>query len=101
MGRAGLASATTHHCPGRKISKYIKMGRCDKQGKMCATHQIYCRKNPNCIKELVFHLSGEPCPKCETRKEIAEAPAREARNRLYADSAQRRIDNKGQKGGKR
>ena len=53
---------TKHHCPGAKISYYIKMGPCraDRWKTMCTTHQIHC-PTPKCNW---IHLNREPCTRC-------------------------------------
>ena len=59
---------TTHHCPGAKISVYIKMGPCYVVNKCCRTHQKQCQ-DPLC-KGWIY-LKRDFCIKCENRVRVS------------------------------
>ena len=62
---------TQHHCPGEKISRYIKEGPCRKNNlNYCKTHQIRC-PDPQCQKENFAFLEYEPCVKCAQRAYVS------------------------------
>lgn len=61
-------TGTTHHCPGKKISVYAKMGKCYVVNGCCRKHQVVCQ-NPLC--EGWIHLNREPCIICEGRAEVS------------------------------
>lgn len=66
---------TPHHCPGAKISKYVKMGNCsyDKKRGYCTRHQVPC-EDPECNWS---RPSQEPCGGCIQRgKVIVFCPVR-------------------------
>lgn len=48
-GNPGATAGTVHHCPGRKISSYVKLGPCrgKKENGCCLTYQIPCLA-PDC-----------------------------------------------------
>ena len=70
-GKTGT-KGTQHHCPGAKISRYVKEDPC-KQAKgndYCITHQIKC-PHPDCQKKNWSHLKYEGCGDCRKREEVS------------------------------
>ena len=80
-GNPGTTAGTVHHCPGRKISSYVKLGACrgKKENGYCLTHQIPCLA-PECKEKHWARLKNEPCTLCEQRRKVNLA---ETRRLLY------------------
>ena len=70
-GNPGTTAGTVHHCPGRKISSYVKLGACrgKKEHGYCLTHQIPCLA-PDCREKHWARLKNEPCTLCEQRRKV-------------------------------
>ena len=70
-GNPGTTAGTVHHCPGRKISSYVKLGSCrgKKEHGYCLTHQIPCLA-PDCREKHWARLKNEPCTLCEQRRKV-------------------------------
>ena len=71
-GTPGTTAGTVHHCPGRKIGSYVRMGPCrgKKENGYCTTHQIPCLA-PECQKKHWAKLMYEPCSLCEQRQKVS------------------------------
>ena len=71
-GGPGTTLGTVHHCPGRKIGAYVKMGPCrgQKENGYCLTHQIPCLV-PKCRLKHWAKLKNEPCGLCEQRQKVS------------------------------
>ena len=73
-GNPGSTAGTVHHCPGRKISSYVKLSACrgEKENGYCLTHQIPCPA-PDCREKHWARLKNEPCTFCEQRRKVSLA----------------------------
>ncbi|CAF9935609.1 MAG: hypothetical protein ALECFALPRED_006495 [Alectoria fallacina] len=101
-GNPGTTAGTVHHCPGRKIGAYVKMGPCrgKKETGYCLTHQIPCLA-PECRQKHWAKLKNEPCSLCEQRQKRADQAGIDARRVANEAKVQDRLDNKEQKRGGR
>ena len=63
---------TTHHCPGAKVRRLVKMGPCRGKGQFdhCVTHQTRCEMHG------WIHLVIEPCEQCEDDAKRQDAERR-------------------------
>lgn len=70
-GTPGTTAGTVHHCPGRKIGSYVKLGPCrgKQENGYCLTHQLPCLA-PECRKKHWAKLKYEPCSLCEQRQKV-------------------------------
>lgn len=82
--RAGMTgtAGTAHHCPGAKISRYVKMGPC-KVGRdsYCLTHQTQCPEL-KCRKQNWAYLIYDECQICGQRRDVSIIHFHKSRNDL-------------------